>query len=68
MDDVETDAGYLAVLDAMENATCPKCGQIGSHQAGPGKGPHFASLRCGGCGRWLRWVAASRNVTRTQVK
>lgn len=37
------------------------CAQCGSKERrlGIGKGPHSASLRCGECDRFIRWVGKS---------
>jgi hypothetical protein len=39
----------------LTTARCPRCGGTATRQ-GPGTGPHFASLRCAQCGRFLRWI------------
>jgi hypothetical protein len=35
---------------------CSKCGAIGEVRQGPGAGPHFGRLECGGCGAFIRWL------------
>lgn len=37
---------------------CPKCNHLGPHRAVMRKKPfpHYAELRCIGCGRHLRWL------------
>lgn len=37
---------------------CSQCGST-SRQMGAGKGPHSASLRCGECGKFIKWISAS---------
>lgn len=41
-----------------EKYGCPKCS---SHKQviGPGKGPHKASIRCGICNAFIKWVSQS---------
>ena len=34
---------------------CSRCGST-DVQMGPGKGPHYASLLCAGCGKFLQWL------------
>jgi hypothetical protein len=34
---------------------CASCGSI-ERRLGAGKGPHTASLRCGGCDRFIKWI------------
>jgi hypothetical protein len=36
---------------------CPACLSTEPHEIGDGAGPHVASLCCGQCGRWLRWLS-----------
>jgi hypothetical protein len=38
---------------------CPACGSTARRTA-PGSGPHHQRLKCGFCGRWLRWLPHPR--------
>ncbi len=37
---------------------CARCGSK-EQRLGAGKGPHSASLRCGGCDRFIKWIGKS---------
>lgn len=37
---------------------CASCGSI-ERRLGAGKGPHSASLRCGECDRFIKWIGKS---------
>jgi hypothetical protein len=41
---------------------CPRCASQGSHQVGPGSGPHYQRLVCAQCGAFLRWLPKPRPV------
>ena len=38
-----------------QSLPCASCGST-SRQMGAGKGPHQASLRCGECDRFIKWL------------
>lgn len=40
---------------ALSTQPCQKCGSE-SLKLGAGKAPHSASLLCGECGKWVKWV------------
>lgn len=42
----------------QETVTIPPCPSCGGTQGAeiPGKGPHYAGVKCASCGRWLKWV------------
>lgn len=44
--------------------TCPRCGSDALTR-GPGKGPHFASIACQSCGKFIKWIA--RPIDRTEA-
>lgn len=51
----ETDETARA-LSTSASSPCKLCGSATTRQ-GPGAGPHHARLECGGCGRFLKWLA-----------
>lgn len=46
----------MSNLRIDHEAVCGKCGHTGWHWRAPGKGPHWATLLCGHCLRWLRFL------------
>lgn len=36
---------------------CPTCGCYPPHKVRPGRGPHYAEVRCARCGRHLQWLS-----------
>ena len=47
--------------------TCPRCGSH-SHVIGEGRGPHYASILCQNCGRFIRWVPKPQTPLLTAVQ
>ena len=44
---------------------CPQCGSQ-QRKVGAGKAPHYASLRCGECDRFIKWIGKSELVKLNQ--
>ena len=54
--DITRDAKTLTVSRVNpQSLPCASCGST-SRQMGAGKGPHQASLRCGECDRFIKWI------------
>lgn len=43
---------------SISHPPCPSCGST-ERKLGAGKGPHTASLRCGGCDCFIKWIGKS---------
>ena len=53
------DKGITRDLQLSRNIIpCAQCGST-SQKLGIGKGPHSASLRCGECDRFIKWIGKS---------
>ncbi len=56
----------LSLFNAPAQATvpiapCAQCGETQGKQT-PGRGPHFAQLRCATCNRFIKWIGKPRGA------
>jgi hypothetical protein len=49
-----------AAINAQQHP-CPQCGSQ-AKKLGVGKGPHSASLRCGECDRFIKWISKAQLI------
>lgn len=47
-------------IPSLWHTVCPACGAAGPHPVGPGRGPHYAEVKCRQCGRWVKWLPRPR--------